>query len=259
MKNEKMYLIKADRTATDELDLRKSPLSNPNIYMVYREVNEEVTHYQTLHTFQGYETFRAFITQKLLGERLIENGTNGRIFSNNTIKKEKWDKFKKMCKKHFTIVDITGIDLSNHIHTLSALTEELKSDIVRKDELLSTFKTIPFTTKSGKYKKINYKNKLFLPYDGGVYLSDERTYLIAIKRKGYGDRFEKLTEPTRYYGIYNIMEPERDAYYTRDKGKILNLGKKGVPQVMDAFLKIEESMDNIKKTSITILKDLLSK
>jgi hypothetical protein len=259
MKNVKMYLIKADRTATEELDLRKSPLSNPNIYMVYREVNEEVTHYETLHTFQGYETFRAFITQKLLGERLIENGTNGRVFSNNIIKKEKWEKFKKMCKKHFAIVDITGIDLSQHINTLSVLTEELKSDIVRKDELLSTFKTIPFTTKSGKYKKIDYKNKLFLPYDGGAYLSDDRTYLIAVKRKGYGDRFEKLTEPTRYYGIYGIMEPERDAYYTRDKGKILNLGKKGVPQVMDVFLKIEESMDNIKKTSITILKGLLSK
>ena len=41
--------------------------------------------------------------------------------------------------------------------------------------------------------------------------------------------------------------------------KILNLGKKGVPQVMDAFLKIEENITNIKKTSIKMLEDLLVK
>jgi hypothetical protein len=260
MESVKMYLVKADRTANEELDLRKSPLSTLNIYAVYREVNEEITHYQTLYNFQGYESFRGFITNNLsmMDSSLLINPSLFRNFSNDIIKKEKWDKFKKICKKHFTIVDITGIDLSQHLNTLSTLTEELKNNIKEKDELLSTFKTIPFTTKSGKYKKIDYKNKLFLPYDGGAYLSDDRTYLIAVKGKGYGDRFEKLTESIKYYRIYDIMEPKRDVYYTRDKGKILNLGKKGVPKVMDAFLKIEESMDTIKKKSIEILKNLLS-
>ena len=259
MKNVKMYLIKADRTASSELDLRKSPLSKPNEYMVYKEVDGEVTHYRSLYEFQEYSDFRTFITRNLLGEGLSTNDKVGRMFSCNIIKKEKWDKFKKMCKKHFTIVDITGIDLSQHINTLSVLTEELKKDIKMKDELLSTFKPIPFTTNSGKYRKINYRNKLFLPYDGGAYLSDENTYLIAQKGKGFGDRFKKLDNPVTYYGIYNIMEPERDGYCTRNKGKILNLGKKGVPQVMDDFLKIEENITNIKKTSIKMLEDLLVK
>ena len=247
----KMYLAYADRSARSQLDLRKNKKWESNTFSLYKVENGSVIELKEI-LYPGAGDYMRFLTSHIKGEDLERNEKGYRgFFSPSVVTDKQWGKFYRLCKKHFAIVDITGMDFSRISLIMEQMREKMKQAREDLRRLLDTFPSVEFIKNKGGIRRINFENKLFLPVSGKVYLSDHNTHIIAKSGDLFNKHFRKLDEPITFYSLYEIMSGDR--YDRMSEGKILKLGKKNVPKVMNSFLEIVE----MKKSTSAIAKNYL--
>jgi len=254
---EKLILIRADRGPNMQLDFRKNPLGGKNDYYIFKVDGNEVLEYDNTYisSFKGSPRgLKSFIQNSLKGKGLKPNRENGGIYS-NYISKDVWKKYYKKALKCFDVVEI---DPSSHEEIIKEINEQsnkFQELIDNKNKEIEKLKVVDYENKNGRLRKINYKNNLYITPSKKVYISNDRTYLIAGNNdRSFGDDFVVYDKPVEYYSLYPLVRSNDG--FGKD-GKIFKLGKRKVQKFIDMYLEIENQENLLIKIMKNYIRELV--